>query len=101
MINKPYIEFGLLCLGLLFLVTTVHAADKIDSPENLRHMDGYTVVGGKSFLSGYEPITAEGDVNVVIEIPAGTTAKWEVQKPSGHLAWEFENNKPREVNYLS
>ena len=38
--------------------------------------------------------------NAVIEVPAGTTAKWEVNKKSGHLEWEFKKGKPRKVKYL-
>ena len=36
----------------------------------------------------------------LIEIPAGTTAKWEVNHKNGHLEWEFKNKKPREVKFL-
>jgi inorganic pyrophosphatase len=36
----------------------------------------------------------------VVEIPTGTTAKWEVVKPSGELNWKFSNGKPRRVKYL-
>lgn len=40
------------------------------------------------------------DYQALIEIPAGTTAKWEVNHESGHLEWEFKNSKPRNVNFL-
>lgn len=36
----------------------------------------------------------------LIEIPAGTTAKWEVNHKTGHLEWEFRNKKPRNVKFL-
>lgn len=36
----------------------------------------------------------------LIEVPAGTTAKWEVNHKSGHLEWEFKKDKPRNVKYL-
>lgn len=62
--------------------------------------DQYTLVGEKSFLDGYEPLNADGTVNIVVEIPAGTTAKWEVTKPDGLLRWEIRDGKPRVVNYL-
>ncbi len=35
-----------------------------------------------------------------IEIPAGTTAKWEVDHQSGYLKWEFKKGKPRKVKFL-
>ncbi len=63
-------------------------------------LDKYTIKGENNYLTGYDPIDAEGNVNVVIEIPTGTVEKWEVEKSSGNLKWEFENNIPRKINYL-
>ena len=54
----------------------------------------------KSYLTGYAPRTKDGLVNVVVEIPTGTTGKWEVTKPSGELRWEIRDGKPRVVKYL-
>ena len=36
----------------------------------------------------------------VIEIPTGSRQKWEVNHKSGHIEWEFKDNKPREVKFL-
>lgn len=66
----------------------------------LEYMDPYTIKGPKSFLGGYPPITEGDAVNVIVEIPAGTNAKWEVTKPKGLLRWEEKNGKPRMVKYL-
>ena len=54
----------------------------------------------RSYLDGYPPLQAGGMVNVVVEIPAGTTGKWEVTKPAGELRWEVRNGQPRVVQYL-
>jgi inorganic pyrophosphatase len=54
----------------------------------------------KSYLNDYQPQLENGDVNVIVEIPAGTTGKWEVTKPEGELRWEIRNDKPRVVQYL-
>lgn len=40
-------------------------------------------------------------VNVVVEIPAGTNEKWQVDKSGGALEWEQENGAPRVVQYLA
>ena len=45
------------------------------------------------------PSAAES-VPVLVEIPAGTNAKWELDKSSGSLIWEQRNGKPRVVQYL-
>lgn len=36
----------------------------------------------------------------LIEVPAGTTAKWEVNHETGHLEWEFKKGIPRNVKFL-
>jgi inorganic pyrophosphatase len=55
----------------------------------------------KPHLVNDTPIRSEaGFLQAVIEIPAGTTAKYEVDKASGELTWTEENGKPREVAYL-
>lgn len=42
----------------------------------------------------------DGWVQAVVEIPAGTSAKWEVDKKSGQLVWDKKNGKYRVVKYL-
>ena len=37
----------------------------------------------------------------MVEIPAGSNDKWEVDKTSGALYWEQEDGKPRVVQYLA
>lgn len=54
-----------------------------------------------NYLDGPSALTAEELVHVVVEIPAGTNDKWEVQKPSGVLRWEQKSGKPRVVQYLA
>ncbi|MFT7150860.1 MAG: inorganic pyrophosphatase [Nonlabens sp.] len=53
-----------------------------------------------NFLTDFSPQHPNGDINVVIEIPAGTLEKWEVTKPSGELALEQINRQPRIVQYI-
>jgi inorganic pyrophosphatase len=58
------------------------------------------VKGEKSYWSGYDPVNVDGTVNVVVEIPAGTTAKYETNKRNGMLELEQRNGLPRFVQYL-
>ncbi|MCK8479586.1 inorganic diphosphatase [Psychroserpens algicola] len=53
-----------------------------------------------NLLTDIKPLSENGDVNAVIEIPAGTTDKWELDKSTGQLQWEMVDNAPRIVNYL-
>ncbi len=66
----------------------------------LEMVDQYTIVGEKHLINDYEPLYADGDVNVIVEIPTGTTAKWEITPEDGALRWEFKKGKPRIVKYL-
>jgi len=55
----------------------------------------------RSFFDGHPPIATQDLVNVVVEIPAGTNAKWEVDKTDGALRWEEQDGRPRVVEYLA
>ena len=56
--------------------------------------------GEANFLSGYEPINLDGTINAVVEIPAGTTAKYDTNVNTGMIELEQKNGKPRFVQYL-
>jgi inorganic pyrophosphatase len=53
-----------------------------------------------NLLADVVPRFEDGDVNAVIEIPAGTLEKWELDKSTGKIQWELIDNIPRIVNYL-
>lgn len=69
-------------------------------PEALA-LDDDTVVGPRHFTRAY-PSEDAGGVNAVIEIPAGTTAKFEVDEADGWLHWQRdrEHGGRREIDYL-
>lgn len=56
--------------------------------------------GEADFLSGYEPINLDGTINAVVEIPAGTTAKYDTNVNTGMIELEQKDGKPRFVQYL-
>jgi inorganic pyrophosphatase len=56
---------------------------------------------GRHLVRDFAPRTDAGLINVVVEIPAGTNAKWEVVKESGTLEWEERDGRPRVVAYLA
>ena len=97
MIKKNGIVAVVLVLAVGFF--GIAMANDLVSP-HVTVIDAYTIKGAKHFHTGYEPGDAEGNVNVVIEIPKGTTGKWEVSVKEGTIEWEKKNGKPREVKYL-
>jgi inorganic pyrophosphatase len=57
------------------------------------------------FVDGYPAFpngtATEGLIHFVVEIPAGTNDKWEVDKSTGGLHWEQKDGRPRVVQYLA
>lgn len=54
----------------------------------------------KNLLTDFIPLYNDGDINVAIEIPAGTMEKWEVDKSDGQTKVEFIDGKKRIIQYL-
>ncbi len=60
-----------------------------------------TVNNTSNFLHDIDPFTSDSLVNVVIEIPAGTRKKWEVNKVTGQIEWvQLTPDSFRIINYL-
>lgn len=93
--------------GLIFLALAANACGSIlqdretRSGSSLRATDPYTLQSSQHLLKDFPARGDGGLLNVVVEIPTGTNAKWEVDKDSGHLRWEFKKGKPRVVSYLA
>jgi inorganic pyrophosphatase len=70
--------------------------------EHALTFDAETVAGLRHFGDGYPAQNADGSVNAVIEIPCGTTAKFEVSDDDGWLHWQHdrETGARREIDYL-
>ena len=70
------------------------------SPDALA-IDGDTIAGFRDFARGYPSDRRDGSVNAVIEIPAGTTGKFEVDE-HGWIRWSRarEDGHRREIDYL-
>ena len=95
---KWFLVAGLM-VGSILTTCQLTGTQSADST-GLRATDAYTLVGPHSFLDGYPSRSPQDGVNVVVEIPAGTNAKWEVDKTDGALRWEFRDGKPRVVDFL-
>jgi inorganic pyrophosphatase len=91
----------LLVIGVLIVTfaypMSINAEDLL--AKDAKMVDKYTIRGPVNYYNGIEAIDGDGNVNVVIEIPTGTTGKWEVNKDDGLIKWEFKKGKPRTVDY--
>lgn len=62
--------------------------------------DPFTITG-QGDLMDQQAINANGTVKAIIEIPAGTLAKWEISKDNPQaIEWEITGGHPRVVQYL-
>jgi len=53
-----------------------------------------------NLINDYPSFSVDGNINAVIEIPAGSVEKWEVDKTDGKLKWEMVNDQPRIIDYI-
>lgn len=84
---------------LLFAAVASLLVGLASPPQELERIDDYTLRAPFHLVSGRPATNPDGTINVVVEIPAGTNAKWEVGE-DGLLRWEFKNGRPRVVQYL-
>ena len=89
---------------ILFFYSTPLAADLCKMPcgiaSELKYNDPYTLLSPKNLLKDYPSKDSFGNVQAVIEVPAGRTEKWEVDKEDGNLKWNFKKGKPRVLKYI-
>ncbi len=80
--------------GLAHAAATRHA-------EAMTAGDAFTIAGEDDLMA--QPALAEdGSVRAIVEIPSGTSAKWEVNKDDPReIHWEEEHGAPRIVDYLA
>ncbi|WP_074407427.1 inorganic diphosphatase [Aquimarina megaterium] len=89
----------LLCISLSLFLT------KCDSGQTDKKSDSVEIVQEKesdtlNLLTDIAPLLDDGDINAVIEIPAGTLDKWELDKSTGKIRWELIDKRPRIVKYI-
>lgn len=87
--------------ALLISAMLMACASSGGNDSALRQQDPYTLVAKNSLVSSHPAMNRDGTINAVVEIPAGTSAKWEVRMSDGALIWEFTGKIPRVVPYLA
>jgi len=92
--------FYIIILAIISTHPISTQAENVNVVGDLTLTDPYTLMGDKHLANDYPPMNADDTINVIVEIPAGSVDKWEVDKSSGHLKWEFKDDQPRQVQYL-
>jgi len=89
----------LLFISLSLFLSRCHSGET-DKKSNSIKIVQKKEIDTLNLLTDIIPKLEDGDINAVIEIPAGTLDKWELDKSTGKVRWEFIDNKPRIVNYI-
>lgn len=76
-------------------------ADAVAHTDRMEQTDPFTLEGDED-LTALAPMSGAGDtITAIVEIPAGTSAKWEIDPEDPQsLYWEYEEGAPRIVQYL-
>ncbi len=89
----------LLCISLSLFLSKCdpeRTNNKSGSIEIVEEKESKTL----NLLTDIAPLLEDGDINAVIEIPAGTLDKWELDKSTGKIQWELIDKNPRIVQYI-
>lgn len=87
-------------LAALFSALAFGENSAINHSENLVANGEYSLKSEKNLVTVMPAKNIDGSINVLVEIPSGTNGKWEVNKETGNLDWEFKKGAPRVVQYL-
>lgn len=87
-------------LSALFSALAFGENSAINHSENLVANGEYSLKSEKNLVTVMPAKNIDGSINVLVEIPSGTNGKWEVNKETGNLDWEFKKGAPCVVQYL-
>ena len=104
--RKPLVLASVTCLSLFAVAVQAQSLGNLAFSETTPYTsemtlkDDFTIVG-KQDLMKLDALNADGTARAIVEIPTGTSAKWEVSKDDPKAVyWEYKNGEPRVVNYL-
>jgi inorganic pyrophosphatase len=74
--------------------------DAVRHTTAMKATDDFNITGEVPLME-MSPRNDNGTIRAIVEIPTGTSAKWEVSKENPNsVYWELKNDAPRIVNYL-
>ena len=94
--NRKLFVFLCTFLAILFACETIENQDIVSVQNGKNHFSKDSIID----YANVSPFDKDSLLQAVIEIPAGTIDKWELNKSNGQLEWEIVNGKPRKFHYL-
>ena len=98
--TSPLTRFLLLAGAALLLqaCATESGGTPVAKGLSARGTDRYDVK--TNLVSGYSTRNRDGTINVAVEIPAGTSEKWEVNASGDAIVRDYTGSMPRTIDYL-
>ena len=104
--RKQLFLTGVTCLSLLTSAAHAETLGNLAFSETTPYAsamtlkDDFTMVGNQDLMA-MDALNADGTVKAIVEIPTGTSAKWEISEEDPKAVyWEYKDGEPRVVNYL-
>lgn len=92
--------FIIICLFIPTLANGNDCFTACGIAPGFKSLDPYTLLSQKNLWKDFPSINEKDHLNIVIEIPAGRTEKWETRKSDGAMTWNIKKGKPRVVKYI-
>lgn len=90
----------LLFAGFIFMLNSCQSDQAMEIVGDNKDLLEINAPHQDHLVNDYPPLNADGSLNVLVEVPAGTIEKSEVNKKTGALEIELIDGEPRKVNYL-
>src|SRR5690554_8205360 len=101
--RKPLVLASVTCLSLFAVAVQAQSLGNLAFSETTPYTsemtlkDDFTIVG-KQDLMKLDALNADGTARAIVEIPTGTSAKWEVSKDDPKAVyWEYKNEDRKSV----
>lgn len=91
LVVPPILAFALACAG---------GSSSAPVAKGLSADGPHALASKTNLLTNHLARNQDGTINVVIEIPAGTSEKWEVNEDGTALVRDFTGDVPRVIDYL-
>lgn len=91
LVVPPILAFALACAG---------GSNSAPVAKGLSADGPHALASKTNLLTNHLARNQDGTINVVIEIPAGTSEKWEVNEDGTALVRDFTGDVPRVIDYL-
>ena len=91
---------ALLAPPLLLALACAGSGGGTPIASGLKAKDEFTYSSKRNLLTNHMARNQDGSINVVIEIPSGTSEKWEISADGQAIVRDFTGDKPRIIDYL-